>query len=393
MLTPRTQANGMLGCWRSLALPLGLLYSITGVVNSQAGTRLSEMWAVGLDTTLVSPQSLVVTASCQIWILDRRTAVHRADCARREVLHVGRSGQGPGEYSAPWAMGLHHKDSIVVWDRNLRRATVFSTHGEVAKSVRVNLDPNREGQVSGLVIEGNAALVWTDNYPAGIPRPDEQRSFVWHIDLNTGVKDSLLSTEGPRSIIIRDGRTSSRINAPFSPRPWVLFLASGDFVLFSTGNDTARQYTRSGVEVGRFALGLPELRIDAADRRRFIESSREAYFGELAQQQYGPDLRDFFAHRWDELQDKMVFPASHPLFEQALASDDAQFWILRSTRGESRDRTWNRYSLSGRPAPAVLVPHRGDVLAAAVRQGVLFTVESDAKRARFWLVAYSRAEP
>lgn len=374
----------------ALVAVVALVARFSAVEPGQSGSSLSEVWAVALDSVLNTPQGIVVTKSCQIWILDRRTAIHRSDCERRTFIAVGKSGAGPGEYSGPWTVGLHLEDTVLIWDKNLRRITLFQANGQLARTLPLNVDPNREGQVAGMSLALGYLLAWTNNYPAGAPRPNEQRSFVWRVDISSGARDSILSMDGPRSIIIRDARSSSRIDAPFAPRPWILFLDNGHFLMLSSGSDTARELTERGTFVRQFSMRMPENALDSRDRRQYVESARKKYFDELAQQHYGPDLRDFFTHRWDELRAKMVFPAFLPRFDLPLISDDSVLWVLRSAHRNDHQRIWNRYSLIGRPVGATFVRHRGSVLAAAVREGVLYALETDTTGESFWLVAYGR---
>ena len=48
---------------------------------------------------------------------------------------VGRSGEGPGEFSRLWSLDRYRTDSLVAFDFELQRATVISPLGEVARVI------------------------------------------------------------------------------------------------------------------------------------------------------------------------------------------------------------------------------------------------------------------
>lgn len=50
---------------------------------------------------------------------------------------VGGEGEGPGEFASLWALFRLRKDSIVVWDHDLQRITVFTADGDYARSGRL----------------------------------------------------------------------------------------------------------------------------------------------------------------------------------------------------------------------------------------------------------------
>jgi len=54
---------------------------------------------------------------------------------------VGRPGSGPGEFQIIHDLGLFGGDSLFVWDSRLRRATVLSPEGDVARLVSLAPPP------------------------------------------------------------------------------------------------------------------------------------------------------------------------------------------------------------------------------------------------------------
>ena len=48
---------------------------------------------------------------------------------------IGREGEGPGEFASLWSLSVFGGDSIFAWDTRSRRASVFSSDGELVRSV------------------------------------------------------------------------------------------------------------------------------------------------------------------------------------------------------------------------------------------------------------------
>ncbi len=57
---------------------------------------------------------------------DKARRISWFDAHGRLVKHVGRSGEGPGEFVTPWLIEVTRHDSVLVWDAGLARISVFS---------------------------------------------------------------------------------------------------------------------------------------------------------------------------------------------------------------------------------------------------------------------------
>jgi hypothetical protein len=68
-------------------------------------------------------------------------AIRFFDPSGRPLRTVGRGGQGPGEFTAPWWLGQCGADSVFVWDYAQQEMTVIDSAGRIAREYRVLRDP------------------------------------------------------------------------------------------------------------------------------------------------------------------------------------------------------------------------------------------------------------
>lgn len=81
------------------------------------------------------------------------------------LANWGRQGEGPGEFRNPWRLKSWPSDSVGVWDRRLRRVTIFDSGGTLGRTVDLV-----SGDWSGL-------LEWVDVFPDGTLLVTHQNVF------------------------------------------------------------------------------------------------------------------------------------------------------------------------------------------------------------------------
>ena len=377
----------------SVAPPLGVLLTWTAsLAQAQVETTATEAWRS--DTAIfATPRAIVVTRDCLVWVADPRSGLYRFGCHGRFLGAAGRVGRGPGEWQRPWLVSRAAADTVALFDPNLQRLTYYTSAGQFVRLRPVAITEQSQGRVMGATAAADGrVLVWTDNYPYGDFRPDEQESYVWGVDPNGVSKDTILHFAGPQSIVNREGRRISRIDAPFRRRPWVLLRSDG-LVVGNSGDNSFVLYGLNGVRRTSFAVSLPPaLRVTEADRRQYQDSVRASYFEELDRNRYGPELRGQFTEGFDRLMSLVRYPSSWQRYDLAVAADDDTMWLLLPSRGHYQ-RTWLRVDLTGRVLGRIGVPHRGNVAAAAVAGALLYVVETARGDETASLAAYQWREP
>ncbi len=360
--------------------------------QAQAAAATTEVWRS--DTAIfATPRAVVVTRDCVVFVADPRSGLYRFDCHGRFLGATGRAGRGPGEWQRPWLVSPAAADTVALFDPNLQRLTYYTSGGQFVRLRPLAITEQSQGRVMAVSASADGSvLAWTDNYPSGDFRPDEQESYVWSVDPNGVTKDTILHFAGPQSIVNREGRRISRIDAPFRRRPWVLLTSDG-LVVGNSKADSFVIYGQNGVRRASFTVPLPTaLGVTEADRRQYRDSVRASYFGELERMRYGPELRGEFTEGFDRLMKLVRYPSSWQHYDLALAGDDDTIWLVLPSRGQY-PRTWMRVDVTGRVLGRVRVPHRGSVAAAAAAGAFLYVIEVAGGDQTASLAAYRWREP
>ena len=341
---------------------------------------LTASWVLTSDSVDIGlARSIAITSDCRLWLAGG--GPFRGSCSGAAPEQIGREGAGPGEFRHAWSVSVIRGDTVAVWDRLLGRVTILSGTGDYVRQRPLALTDNGGGRLHGLAAPLGSAgplLVWANRYPRGDSRPEAQRAFVWRADTTGLRRDSLVFMEGPQSIVAAYSFGVSRLDAPFQRRPFVLFLPSGGFIVANSGRSSLDMYDAGGARIGAIELELPAPRqATDRDRRAYRDSIIESTEREMTQLEYGPALRDRFRAELQNVLRNVSFPATLPWYEQMVLGDDgATLWVLLPSTGRSYTRSWRILGLAdGRVRRDVTVPHSANVIAGAVRDEALYTIE------------------
>lgn len=317
--------------------------------------------------------SLAVLSPCVIWTTGMDAASW--SCGGDSLLSLP-TGEGPGEFIQPWLAAEWGSDSIAVWDARLRRVSILHAEGSLSRVVALPISAE-QGRVAGIFRRDTTLRVWTNPFPSAFGNTAvDSVGHVWALrpgEARLGA--ALVSFPGPRSTIIQDERTFSRVDAPVRRKPLVVALADGTLLVGSTGSDTVTVHDWNGVVLDTLVLGLPSEPVTSDDRSRYADSVRKSFRDELAGQQLGAELNAFFLDRAEQIIDAAEWPATRQRLDLIAAGQQDEFWALMPGFGIGYEREWRVYRLDGSVRAVHHVPHAGSVKAAVVSGDTLTTLE------------------
>lgn len=81
---------------------------------------------------------------------------------------IGRTGEGPNEYSRMWAVYQRPDDSLVIWDYRQQRISIVSLSGELGRTFRLDPPFQNPPTLVGLT-SGNGLLLWQRYFDRSAP--------------------------------------------------------------------------------------------------------------------------------------------------------------------------------------------------------------------------------
>jgi hypothetical protein len=323
-----------------------------------------------------SPRSVAVTSDCQVWVADPIAGVWRVRCTGGVPQPVGAIGRSEGDHEMPWALASMGPDSLVLLDRGLQRVTSYESNGRFVSQRTVTLPEVSMGNVIAVAAADSAYSVWLHQYPNELD-PLALQSVVLRLEVNA--RDTIARFDGLPSIYWGSSFAGSRIAPPMQRRPLVAFMPQGGFVAGMNDSAVVRRYDASGKELRSFGLTLPvPPAVSKGDRDAYADSVRKTTEQEILTLRYNtPEQTRYRAQIAAYLEDDVVFPPRRQLFDHITVDPVGEWlWVLASGTGKAYARTWDVYSIeTGTLSKRVSVPHKGAIVSAVVRDGVLYAVE------------------
>ena len=197
---------------------------------SVAPARDVRLWDV-LPDGGGQPTSIAMDARGRIVVAQRNPAqVHVLDTTGRLLRSIGRQGRGPGEFLMPSA--VLYGDSVLVWDGQLRRLSVFAiATGRVIREVTVRVS----GTLLGVSTTGQ---IYMRNPMSDLERKEEGVSVV-RVSLGGDIIDTLQHRLRPTPAVPipsvwrvkMTGGGGYATAIPFVPRPLVALHPAGHLIM------------------------------------------------------------------------------------------------------------------------------------------------------------------
>ena len=365
---------------------LALLVATVPPLLAQPSTSFRELWSIEAEESeFVAPNSIAITRSCRVWIGDQ-SGLWTFGCDDPSPTSLIRSGGGPGEFrNITHVTTTHDRAHVVLWDRVLQRASIFTEAGKFDHLQTLRLTEGAFGRVMDLTLASNdsVGLVWTNRQPR-IGDEVTRHSFVFSMGSDGTLRDSLARLEGFDSIRFqasmgKNATLDSRFDAPLQRRPYVVFLPDGGFISGRNDGPRLTRHDANGRVVQTISLSIPEPgRVTSRDRAAYLDSIRQSASLELEGTRATPEFREAFWKAFDRNIDRAVeYPETRQWYDELILDDTAQrLWVQLPRHDESYTRTWLEVGLSdGRPLRRITIPHGGSVVAAAVIGDSLIAIE------------------
>lgn len=177
---------------RSCLFALIILLGGAGPVPAQVTRHdLIELWRSDPSVEFTRIESLAVDSRGRVYVVEGRSraavSLLRPDGTLER--HLGRAGDGPGEFREPLDVQVLHGDTLVVYDRRHYRLSVFAP-GEDRPLRTLRLEGSAEGApfAAQFMPDGRLLLQLRRYYQAGAnPADDAGRSQVFVLaDPQTG---------------------------------------------------------------------------------------------------------------------------------------------------------------------------------------------------------------
>lgn len=264
------------------------------------------------------------------------------------IRTVGRPGDGPGEFRAPFWLGKLRGDSIAVWDVALRRFSVFTPTGDFVRSVRPRASLGRFPQAVGVLSGGQFVLAASTDAQI-LPTPGrvhrDTAAFVV-VDTAGAVVDTLGRFPG-REMVAGGTLETGFILLPLPFGRQTVTVVQGDRLFVGTGDRwEIAAYGPRGVLHSVFRVEREPVSVTRADIREYQRNL--VTLGENAQAgaQGVKALKD------------APYPATMPALT-ALAVDSLSYLWVQEPAKLSRARSggvWTVLAPDGRVRGTVLLP-------------------------------------
>jgi hypothetical protein len=282
-----------------------------------------------------------------IVVADATGAVLHFDTLGAIKRRIGRRGEGPGEFQDIWWLGQCGVDSVFVWDRGLRRMTVFDRSGAIVRTYpyprsRESGEPFLLGcSRSGTMIHQSVARNLEPVSSGSIVARGSAPLFVGAAG---GSEIRLLSEIRSDEFV--------RLGGGMAPRPLgkrtTVAVASSRLYVGTADSAIVSSYTLDGEPLPPIQLGTPTKRPTSHDIDR-----ANGELLDLIPQRVRDQLRAM-------LQDEPP-PSTLPPYSGILCDDADVLWVVLSLPGEPETRL-RALDQSARVLGDIHLPHKLTVL-------------------------------
>lgn len=230
---------------------------------------------------------------------------------------AGGLGEGPGEFRVLDWVRPFGPDSLVAYDRSLRRITVFDRNGAVGRTVNVR-PPNSalSPTVMGVLADGSLILRAAPHVTPNTVSPgiNQWEELVLRYTPHGQLVDTIATVLGSEYLALVVAGRRNILPRPFSPHSVVAVSSDRVYVAY-TGDYTIAEYDLAGTLQRLVRLVAPNHPVTAAHRELYAQNW-------LAETDAESDRS-----RIRRLLEIAPFPDALPAFSSILIDADGHLWV------------------------------------------------------------------
>ena len=310
----------------------------------------------GDDVFLSYVWELATDSRGRVFVIDgQESAVIALNADLTYARMIGREGEGPGEFQRPARVQVLAADSVLVWDSNLQRVTVFPPDGDEPAYAYSPGDHTRLGQVRRLTGSPGYLSVSSTAYMAdGSDQGETRAQVLRHVREEGGelLVDDVVDYPADDALVLRGEGYVSMAGHPFARRSFVGVLTGDRIAHVSSDALAVRVFDLDGQVLSAFSYETTTIAVTRAE----LDAATDRLRGE-----FGRLLREGAPYVW-------------PTLTGLVVDDEDRIWV--GIRGNDRSQVeWAAFRPDGSHAVSVLLPSEFEVY--AVRGGRILGVAAD----------------
>jgi hypothetical protein len=261
------------------------------------------------------------------------------------VRTSGRNGGGPGEFQSMDDVWLSGDDSVLVFDRSVRRLSVFGPDGAYVRSLQI-ADSGRPPQVLGRFADGTYLIRVADSFS---PQGTEQRGlrrepYRLYRYSPAGEPLAHLGDFPGMEVFVSDAQGRFSVSVPPFGRNTFFAVGGDEFWAGDNAFYTLQAFDASGAPKRMLRRTGPQAALQRAEieaeKARRLEASPSA------------ESRRRTEARFRE----MSLPESPPAFRGILVDRAKRLWVAEWLRPEAGGLEWTVFGPSGSRMARTILP-------------------------------------
>jgi len=260
----------------------------------------------------------------------------------------GRKGGGPGEFEALWTLAVLPGDSIIAFDRRLRRMSIFGPDGTFARSFMFTALAGAAALPMPIGLTSDQRLVVSERaFRTGETRTGLTRDSTFYllVDLDGALIDTLGHFPGDEWYIKTESEAIYSSTPPFSRSPEAAVSGSGFY--FGSGDSYEIAYYASDGALQRLIRRMTgNLQVTAEDIERYKQDALEG--------RHDPSRRQLLQSMLAE----MPVPETMPAYSDIIVDLEGNLWVGEYRRPGDDQPRWTVFDPDGVMLGVVETPQR-----------------------------------